>query len=62
MAYRIYEVDGLTEIKTLVNSEPHTDSAMAMIDRSWLIKAQENEWLRTGNEITKYYQIIEENE
>jgi hypothetical protein len=32
---------------------------MAMIDRGWLIKAQEDEWLRTGKEITKYYQIIE---
>ncbi len=60
MAYGIYEVDGITGAKRLVEGKSHADSAMAMIDRGWLIKAQEDEWLRTGKEITKYYQIIEE--
>jgi hypothetical protein len=61
MAYRIYEVDGLTDTKTLVEGEPYPDSDMALTDRRWLIKAQEEEWMRTGEEITKYYQIIEDN-
>jgi hypothetical protein len=61
MAYRIYEVDGLTDTKSLVEGEPSTDSDMALTDRRWLIKAQEDNWMRTGEEITKYYQIIEEN-
>jgi hypothetical protein len=59
MAYRIYEVDGITGDEALVIGEAHTDSAMAIVDRGWLIKAQEEEWMRTGNEITKYYQIRE---
>ena len=59
MAYRIYEVDGITGAERLVAGEAHTDSDMANIDRGWLIKAQEEEWMRTGTEITKYYQIRE---
>ena len=59
MAYRIYEVDGITGAERLVAGEAHTDSDMANIDRGWLIKAQEEEWMRTGKEITKYYQIRE---
>lgn len=59
MAYRIYEIDGITGAEMLVNGEDHTDDAMARIDRGWLIKAQEEEWMRTGEEITKFYQIRE---
>lgn len=59
MAYRIYEIDGITGAERLVNGEAHTDDAMAMIDRGGLIKAQEEEWMRTGEEITKFYQIRE---
>ena len=59
MAYRIYEVDGITGAEMLVNGEAHIDDAMARIDRGWLIKAQEEEWMRTGEEITKFYQIRE---
>jgi hypothetical protein len=59
MAYLIYEVDGLTDTKTLIAGKPYPDSDMALIDRRWLIKAQEDEWMRTGEEITKFYQIME---
>ena len=59
MAYRIYEVDGITGAERLIAGEAHTDHDMAFIDRGWLIKAQADEWLRTGKEITKYYQIRE---
>jgi hypothetical protein len=59
MAYIIYEVDGLTDTKTLITGEPYPDSDMALIDRRWLIKAQEEEWMRTGEEMTKFYQIME---
>ena len=59
MAYRIYEVDGLTDIKTLVEGDPYPDSDMALTDRRWLIKAQEDDWMCNGKEITKFYQIVE---
>jgi hypothetical protein len=56
--YTIYEVDSVTGKEKLVKGLPrHTDRGMALMDRSWLMKALEDESMATGKEIAKYYRI-----